>query len=163
VSELKAEKQRYWLTYLLDDLPIGETFGIEKLHLTVIPWFVTDKLSENRVVKSFEAKFSGLQTIQTEIGQVVEMGGRDVVVNLVQPQNNLLEIHRLSLDWFDEIDGRWAVKNPYVGEDYKPHIRRRSQTSLKPGDKLTLNNLSLIKASRTEDFVREVAAKVELK
>jgi hypothetical protein len=154
-------KVRWWLTFLIEDLPVGTTFGAEALHLTVLPWFVTDAVSELEILRTFTQTFRDVVPQEIITGQIEELGEREVPVNLVEPVDQLTIIHERALVWFSDIGGRWALKNPYVGEDYRPHIRRRAGTTLRSGDKLTLTNLSLIRASRTEDRMRQVAARIE--
>jgi hypothetical protein len=161
VNESKV-KQRYWLAFLLEDLSVGATFAPGVLHLTIIPWFVSNR-PEEEVIKSFQSTFNGLPTVEMKIGQQVNFGPKkNVPVNLVTDNPDLMNMHKLSLDWFTRLNARWAVKNPYVGEEYKPHIRRRDDTEIKKGDILNLNFLSLISANRQEDNIRTVAAKVDL-
>lgn len=162
MSESKT-KQRYWITFLLDDLPEGKSFTPGLLHLTIIPWFVTD-ISEAEVLKSFKSYFSDAKKLDVKIGPTTSFGPhKDVTVSLIDPNPELLKIHSMALKWFEQIKARWAVKNPYVGHEFKPHIRRRSETELKENDILRLNSLSLVKANRQENNVRTVAAKVDLK
>jgi hypothetical protein len=162
VNESKAKKQRYWVAFLLDDLSIDATFYPGLLHLTIIPWFVSD-LPEEEIIKSFQSTFSGLPTVELEVGKQVSFGPENnVAVNLVRDNPNLMNIHKLSLDWFERISARWAVKNPYAGEEYKPHIRRRGGNDLKQGDILNLNFMSLISANRQENNIRKVVARVSL-
>lgn len=162
MSESKA-KQRYWLTFLLQDLPAGASLGVETLHLTVIPWFVTDILTDQEVCDSFQETFQELSSLQIEVTETTPMSGREVEVSLVQPADKLKQIHQAALVWFTKIGGRWAVKNPYAGAEYLPHIRRRSGADLRPGQKITLSHLSLVRADRAENWQRQVAARVDLK
>ena len=159
----KSEKQRYWLTYLIPDVDIGDTFKPGLLHLTIVTWFVTDK-SEADVCQLFYDKFSSEQPINLEIGErKLFGGGHRVSVNLVKPNSKLEALHQRALDWMVQLEGRWAVKDPHVDDDFVPHIRRRTGTKLRAGEKLIINSLSLVKAKRQEDNIREVAARVELK
>jgi hypothetical protein len=92
VSEKKADKSRYWVTYLIKDFEVGETLG-----------------------------------------------------------------------WFNLLNARWAVKSPYVGEQYIPHIRRRAGHNLSEGETLEISSLTLVCANRRGDDVRNVIAKVNFK
>lgn len=161
MNGLKTEKYRYWLTYLLDDLPVGAAFTPSALHITIIPWFVVGPESEESLVESFSSTFSLFKKFTVTIGNNVSLGPReDVSVLLVENQPQIEKLHKAALEWFDVIEARWAVKNPYVGEEFIPHIRRREKTSLKKGDTLEFSSLSLIKALRRADDMRIVEAKV---
>jgi hypothetical protein len=162
VNESKTKKQRYWVTFFWEKLPIGTVFEPGKLHLTVIPWFVTD-VTEQEVIKSFNFVFSGLESVELEVGKQVNFGPKkNVPAHLVKGTEKLIEIHKLALDWFEQIEGRWAVKNPYVGDEYKPHIRRRDGAKLQQGEILHLDSLALVKANRQEDNIRVMATAVNL-
>jgi 2'-5' RNA ligase len=160
----KKLKQRYWITFLLEDLASGKIFQPGVLHLTIIPWFVADIL-EQEVVKIFRSSFLDSPKIDAKIGSLSDFGPNDeVAVNLIENDSDLFKIHEQALELFNKINARWAVKNPYVGDDFKPHIRRRSEVAdIKQGDILHLKSLSLIKANRQEDNIRTVAAVIDLK
>jgi hypothetical protein len=160
VSDSKVKKYRYWLTYLLDDLPVGAKFQPSKPHLTFINWFVVD-IPEDKLIESFYKNFDGRSAFSATIGSDLYLGPRDEVsVIAVEPVPAILELHAEGLNWLEKIEARWAVKNPYNGDEFIPHIRRREDITLKPGDILKVNSLSLIKAIRRPDDGREVAAKV---
>ncbi len=159
----KPEKLRYWLALMLEDLPPGTEFQPGRLHVTIIPWFVS-KLDEAEMVNSFYNKFPNVTAFKIQIGQKAMFGPKkDVSVSLIEPSKPLLTLHQMALDWFDEIGARWAVKNPHAAEDYKPHIRRRQGTKIEASEAIIIDSLSLIKAARQEDGKRLVAAQVLLK
>ena len=159
---IKAERQRYWLTFLIEDLPVGATFRPGLLHITVLPWFVSG-VAEDELLKSFHSWFGRVDILSVALGPKEKFGPRkDISVNSVfAPQ--LLAVHQAAIEWFSDIGARWAVKTPHVGSEYKPHIRRRRGTRLKEGQTLLLNSLSLVKARRREDNAREVAGRILLK
>lgn len=162
MNELRDEKYRYWLTYLLDDLPVGAKFKPELLHLTFVTWFVTD-MPEEELIKSFYEHFSGRESFDVSVGSDIHLGPHEEIsVIPVEPIPEVLELHAAGLNWFEEIGGRWAVKHPYAGDEFIPHIRRRSTTDLKNGDTLHVGSLTLVKALRRPDDERIVAAKVLL-
>lgn len=155
-------KLRYWLAFMLDDMPVGEVFEPGRLHITVIPWFVTE-MAESEVIQRFNADFKDRNRFEVHIGGKAMFGPKkDVEVSLIEPNQQLLNLHQKALAWFDEINARWAVKTPHVGDDYIAHIRRRRKDSvINDGDVREFNSLCLIKANRREDGKRIVAAKVE--
>jgi hypothetical protein len=153
-------KQRFWVTFLLNDLVEGNTFAPGIIHLTIIPWFVAD-VPEQDIIESFRKFFIGFKQLDIRVGPQVNFGPQnDVSVNLLNPTPQLTEIHNTALKWFEQIDARWAVKNPYVGKEFKPHIRRRPGIQIKENDILHLKSLSLVKANRQENNIRIIAAKV---
>jgi 2'-5' RNA ligase len=163
VPEKKADKPRYWITHLLKDLDVGSTFKPDALHWTIIPWFVTE-MEDEEVVLSFHKWFDGQPPFDITIGQADEFNHkRKILISRITPSKEVLNTHQLALDWFAELEARWAVKNPHVGPDYIPHIRRRQGHNVSEGEVLPINSLSLVRAHRRGDDLRTVAAKVELK
>jgi 2'-5' RNA ligase len=161
VNVKKADRPRYWVTLLFRDLGLGATFSPQELHLTVVPWFVTE-LPEAEVIKSFKFHYAGQKPFEITVGELKDFrSGRRISVNLVKPVRRLKALHDMTLDWMKDLDGRWAVKSPYVATDYVPHIRRRRGRNFNEHDKIQLNNISFIKAFRRGDDLRTVIAKVD--
>ena len=155
----KTEKYRYWITYLLKDMPVGGRFNPGVLHITVVPWFVTD-MAEASLIQSFYDQYSGLSSFDVQVGRQTKFKHkREVQVNLVEPIPEILQLHATTLNWINEIGGRWSVKNPHVGDEYVPHIRRRPGNRLSEGQRLHISSISLIKALRQDSNEREVVAK----
>ena len=158
----KAEQPRFWLTFLFKDLAVGDIFKPDILHLTIIPWFVTE-MPDEEVIKSFKKKFSGHKSFEITVGERGEFKNkRRIAVNYLAPSRQIVSIHNDALDWLSDIEGRWAVKNPYVADDFVPHIRRRKGHNFSEFEKIELTSLSLVCAFRRGDDRRTVAAKVAL-
>ena len=163
MSASKASKKRYWISLFLDDMQVGDNFQSGLLHITIVPWFVSDQPDE-QLVKSFISEFSTARMFDLLVGKNVKFGPKkNVAVNLIRYSAELTDLHTRALAWFDKILARWAVKNPYVADKYVPHIRRRRGTKLVEADQLSVRYLYLIEAARQEDNLRTVAARVELK
>jgi len=161
VSEKKADKQRYWVTYLLKHLDEGATFSPQEIHLTFIPWFVTGA-DNKQVIDSFSKLFSGEKAFNVSIGKSYEFkNGRKIPVNLVGPSKEILALHKKALELFSSLESRWAVKNPYVDDEFIPHIRRRPGHNLSEGDKLKISSISLVAARRRGDDIRTVLARID--
>lgn len=162
MAEKKADKPRYWVTYLLPHLPVGAHFNPGELHLTILPWFVTE-IGDKKVVNSFYEWFKNQPAFDITVGRAKEFKHkRTIPVNLVQDSPELLNLHKMAMDWFKWLAARWAVKTPYVEDEFMPHIRRRPGHNLSQGDTLHIGSLSLVRAHRRGDELRTVAAKVEL-
>lgn len=156
----KTNKFRYWLSIMLDDMPEGEVFGPGRLHITLLPWFVLRE-GEEKIVESFKEVFSGFKPFDVSVGGSAFFGPKkDVAVNLINSEE-LKSLHKTSLEWFGQIGGRWAVKNPHVGDEFKAHVRRRQGTHLEVGEVISIKSISLIKAARHEDGNRVVAGRVD--
>jgi len=156
----KAERPRFWVAFLFRDLAAGETFKPDVLHLTVIPWFVTE-VTQEQVIKAFVNKFTRLKQFEITIGETGEFKSRRrISVNFVAPSPWITDIHARALDWLAELQGRWAVKTPHVGDDYIPHIRRRKGHNFSEFEKVRLTGLSLVSAFRRGDDQRTVIARV---
>lgn len=163
VNVSKADKSRFWVAVLLDDLPVGTSFEPGRLHLTIIPWFTTT-MSDEVVKNAFTAKFERYSKFQLKLSSATQFGPhKDVRVNLVNDSLNLFSLHSQALELFNELGARWAVKNPYVDKQYRPHIRRRQGSRLKAGQIIDVEYLTLVKARRAEDNIRQVAERIKLR
>jgi 2'-5' RNA ligase len=159
----KSERSRWWIAIFLEELETGSVFTPGQLHLTLIPWFTTDAADEE-VEEAFRQKFQAYPKFNLEPTEEVMFGpDKDVPVTLVQSSAELLELHQTSLELFNQLGGHWAVKNPYVDDEYRPHIRRRTGSAVvKAGQIIEVNSLILVEARRQEDNLRRVAQKVNL-
>lgn len=161
VSEKKADKLRYWLAFLLKDLDVGQTFKPDILHLTVVPWFVT-QLPDAEIRKSFYQHFTSQKAFEISLGRQADFKNkRKVSINLIKPSRQILSLHQMALDWFSKTEARWAVQNPHVGTEFRPHVRRRPGHNLSAGETVMFSSLSLISARRRGDDERTVIAKVK--
>lgn len=160
VSASKADKYRYWLAWFVEDMPVGETFRSGALHLTILTWLVSAR-TESQLIESFMADFNDFEAFDIAIGPRATLAGR-APVNLVTSAQ-LPKLEERALQWFAKNECRWAVKNPYAGAEFKPHIRRRAGSKLAEGQVLTFNALTLVRARRQEDGQRYVAAKVRFR
>lgn len=162
MNESKTKPFRYYISYLLDDLPIGATFKPSALHITILPWFALET-DEGPFLTWFYDHFKEKQAFMATVMQRRLFGPKkDVPVNLIEPSDRFLEFHNLALSWFGQVGARWAEKDPYVGDDYLPHVAQRQGFVLQEGQQLLINSLTLFKATRREDHIRHVAAKAQL-
>lgn len=163
-NESKTKPYRYYISYLLRDLPVGAKFKPSELHITVLPWFAleTDELP---FLNWFYKHFDQIETFEALVGEPKMFGPKhDVPVSLIEPKDKFLQLHHLALSWFGELGARWAERDPYVGDDFLPHVAQRNGFVLEEGQILRINSISLFKALRREDqeHVRIVAAKAQL-
>lgn len=157
----KTDQWRYLIAYLLDDLVVGEKFKPSALHITILPWFALET-EEEPFIEWFYSNFSEFKAFEARVGQKKIFGPkRDVPVNIVEPQTQFMGLHTLALSWFGDVGARWAEKDPYVGDDYIPHIAQRHGFVLQEGEIIQMSSLTLFKAKRHEDHIRIVAAKAE--
>ncbi|HET9721789.1 MAG TPA: 2'-5' RNA ligase family protein [Candidatus Saccharimonadales bacterium] len=160
IPEHRIDRQRYWLAYFFDGMPVGAQFKPGALHLTIITWFVVD-IDEKDLLDSFKSTFKNTKSFDVKTGELVRFGPKkDVPVRLLQSSETVMNLHRRALDWFEQINARWAVKDPHAGPGYMPHIRQREENKLAAGEVVRINSLSIVKARRREDDIRTVAEKV---
>ncbi len=160
-SELKTKLYRYYISYLLDDLPVGAKFKPSALHITILPWFALET-EEKPFINWFYKQFDQMRAFEAVVSEPRMFGPKkDVPVNLIEPKDKFLKLHELALSWFGKLGARWAERDPFVGDDYKPHVAQRSGFILQEGQTLPITSISLFKALRREDDVRIVAAKAE--
>lgn len=162
VNESKTKPYRYLIAYLLDDLPIGAKFKPSELHITILPWFALET-DEGPFLTWFYNHFDRVPAFNGVVSQQKLFGPqKDVPVNLMEPERKFMQLHMLALSWFGKVGARWAEKDPYVGNDYVPHVAQRRGFVLQVGQVLPITSVSLFKALRREDQVRTVAAKARL-
>ncbi len=110
----------------------------------------------------FYNHFDKIPAFTATVGEQKVFGPKkDVPVSLVEPHDRFMQLHQLALSWFGKIGARWAEKDPYVGNDYVPHIAERHGFVLQVGETLPIKSLTLVKANRREDQIRQVAARAE--
>ncbi len=160
MDEPKTNQFRYFIAYLLDDLTVGDTFDPSALHILILPWFALET-DEQPFIDWFYKHFSKLPAFEATVAERALFGPKkDVLVSIMEPSESFMRLHKLALSWFGAVGARWAEKDPYVGDDFIPHVAQRRGYVLKNGDTLPITSISLIKATRREDHVRVVAAKV---
>ena len=124
-KESKTNKHRYLIAYLLDDLPIGAKFKPSALHITILPWFALEA-DERPFLTWFYNHFDRVKAFNSVVSEKKLFGTKkDVPVNLVKPTRKFMQLHNLALSWFGKVGARWAEIDPYVGNDYVPHIAQR--------------------------------------
>lgn len=155
----KTDKYRYYVSYLLDDLPVGATFDPSALHITVLPWFALET-EEGPFLNWFYRHFGNLSAFDAVAVSRMMFGPRkDVPVSILEPKAEFMKLHELALSWFGKVGARWAERDPYVGDDYIPHIAQRRGYVIGENETIHIGSLTLFKASRRQDQVRTVAAK----
>ncbi len=162
MNESKTKKQRYWLAILLDDLALDQTFAPDRLHVTIIPWFVSG-LTESEIIGSFISEFEGTAKFDLKVGETAMFGpDHDVEVYLIEPEPHVMQLHQQALAWFERMTHRWAVIHPHINDEYRPHVRKRPNSQLNQGQIIPAGNIYLIAADRQENNIRRVAAKIPL-
>ncbi|MBI2592229.1 hypothetical protein HYW36_02010 [Candidatus Saccharibacteria bacterium] len=138
---------------------MGTKFTPSELHITILPWFALET-DEKTFIDWFYKHFDGVQRFDAMVGEPRMFGPKkDVPVNIIEPRTQFLKLHELALSWFGELGARWAERDPYVGDDYKPHVAQRRGFVLTEAEKFRVSHLVLIRATRREDHMRQVAAK----
>lgn len=161
-SASKTKNYRYFIAYLLEDLPIGAKFKSSALHIIILPWFALET-DEGPFLTWFYNHFDSVPAFSATVGEHKLFGPqKDVPVSIMEPQRKFMQLHQLALSWFGQVGARWAEKDPYVGNDYVPHVAQRHGFVLQAGQTMPITTLTLVKAARHEDQVRQVAARAEL-
>lgn len=158
----KTKPYRYLIAHMLDNLPIGAKFKPSALHISILPWFALET-DEGPFLTWFYDHFDKIPTFSATVGEQKLFGPKkDVPVNLLEPEQKFMQLHMLALSWFGKVGARWAERDPYVGNDFVPHVAQRHGFVLREGQTLAIASLTLVKAARREDQIRQVAAKAKL-
>lgn len=153
---------RYFIVNLLRDLAVGDTFTPQELHISILPWFALET-DETSFIRWFYRHFDQLAAFEATVGELKMFGPKkDVPVHIVEPHGKFQVLHELALSWFGALGARWAERDPYVGDDFIPHVAERHGLKLETGQKLLIDSVVLVKAKRHEDHIRTIAAKAEL-
>lgn len=145
---------------MLDDLEIGGEFESSARHITILQWFALET-EEGPFLNWFYDHFKDLKAFDATAGERKMFGPRqDVPVTILGPKERFMALHKLALSWFGDVGARWAERDPYVGDDYVPHIAQRQGFNIEEGQMIHIGSLILFKAKRHEDHIRKVAAKV---
>ena len=163
MNESGTNKYRYYVSHLLEDLPVGTTFKPSVLHVTILPWFALET-EEEPFLNWFYKHFEGVDAFGAAADSRAMFGPRkDVPVSILIPSYKFMELHQLALSWVGAVGARWAEKDPYVGDDYIPHIAQRRGYVIGENQTLRISSVTLFKAKRIDDQLRTVAAKAILK
>ncbi|MBX4201985.1 hypothetical protein KW803_03815 [Candidatus Saccharibacteria bacterium] len=162
MSESKTKHYRYMIANLIDDLSIGDKFNRSALHITILPWFALET-DEGPFLNWFYEHFDMLNAFDSYAAERKMFGPKeDVPVSIMEPQAKFMHMHKLALSWFGAVGARWAEKDPYVGDDYIPHIAQRDGYVIDENQTIHIGSLIMFKAERNESQVRTVAAKAIL-
>jgi hypothetical protein len=163
VPASKTNPYRYLIAYLLDDLGVGDKFEPTALHVTILPWFALET-EEGPFLNWFYKHFQDVAAFDAVAVQRAMFGPKeDVPVSILEPEDRFMELHKLALSWFGAVGARWAEKDPYVGDDFIPHVSQRRGYVIEENQTLHISSVTLFKAKRIEDHIRTVAAKAILK
>lgn len=163
MSDSGTNKYRYLIAYLLDDLPVGTNFKPSVLHVTILPWFALET-EEGPFLNWFYKHFGDVAAFDAVASQRAVFGPhKDVPVSILTPKDKFMDLHQIALSWFGALGARWAEKDPYVGDDYIPHIAQRRGYVIDENQIIHIGSVTLFKAGRREDQLRTVAAKAILK
>ncbi|MEK7096234.1 MAG: hypothetical protein AAB896_03030, partial [Patescibacteria group bacterium] len=147
-NALKTKPYRYFIAYLLDDLPIGAKFKPSALHILILPWFALET-DEGPFLTWFYDHFDRVPAFNATVSERKLFGPKkDVPVSIMEPERKFMQLHRLALSWFGKVGARWAERDPYVGNDYVPHVAQRHGFVLEQGQTLPITSLTLVKAAR---------------
>lgn len=163
MDESKTSPYRYLIAHLIDELDVGDHFKPSALHITILPWFALET-EELPFLNWFYKHFQDVPSFDAVSAQRAMFGPKkDVPVSILEPEAEFMKLHKLALSWFGAVGARWAEKDPYVGDDYIPHIAQRRGYIIAENQVINIGSITLFKASRREDQVRTVAAKAILK
>jgi hypothetical protein len=128
----------------------------------ILPWFALET-DEGPFLTWFYDHFDRIPAFKAVANERKLFGPKkDVPVSIMEPERKFMQLHMLALSWFGKVGARWAEKDPYVGDDYVPHVAQRHGFVLQEGQSLPITSLTLVKAARREDQIRQVAARVVL-
>ncbi len=104
----------------IDDLQTGRVFTTWPLHITVLPWFRGIK-NQKKLHATLDTLTEQQRPIIANIGNVAMFDTGDVPVSLVEPADEIRELH---LAVMDALNGLGSVLEDlsHVGYKYNPYI-----------------------------------------
>ena len=113
------------------------------LHMTLVPPFSvpTDTIE---VLAEIERNLTNFQPFSTSVGADAAFGRRRTVpVSLINSTPQLQRLHEMLLKSVTELGGE-VVTPIYSGKGYKSHVTFQKSGRLQPGQKIDINNVSLV-------------------
>lgn len=143
----------YLVAFLLEPMQPGETFVGWPLHITLIPSWIRlnneEKLVQGlrKVAKNFQP-FTAVGTIKTWFGR-----HKKLPVTLVEA-TTLYDLHGALLAFLKQQN--YVFQNTkYMGRDYTPHVTKKKNSELKPGEQLLIDRFEVFKAPATDPLERQ--------
>jgi 2'-5' RNA ligase len=133
------------LVHFLKPQPVGQRFRYRHnewpLHITLVPWFFTEKQVE--LLRALTAAAEWVQPFTVEL-QKTAWFDEDTKVTLVGGAG-LPELHQRLLEVVAANNGQLA-NTTWVGKTYKPHVTHH-QDAVPPakGSKIVVDNISLVR------------------
>jgi hypothetical protein len=98
----------------------------------------------------------GFSPIRATLGEDAMFGDvEDVPVNMISPGSTLPHLHLSLLHAVEELGGKLLYPR-WSGINYQPHISRKPDLILKPGDVIVVNSAHLIRSLCEEPKRREI-------
>lgn len=156
--------QKYVIVQFLEDVPVGTEFMMSDwpLHITLVANFAIN-LSQGQIIEGFKYIVGQQSACEAIAGEDEYFGPeKQVHVTLLEPTKQLMDLH---LNLVSPLRRFNAVfdEPKYLESGYRAHATVQKTRRLKHGDKVAINELSLVDMFPDQDIKkRKVLSKVKL-
>ncbi len=143
-QQIYPRKTEYMVAFLLDSkLPNG-SFMRWPLHITIVPWFEIDDPSN--AIEVFNKVCIAHKPFSVLVGEPTYLGPRQTIdVNIIEKSHPLDSLHRDLIDDLETAQVRFK-SSKYIGDNYQPHITKKSYARVQPGYHLKIKSLYFLEA-----------------
>ncbi|GAC1387821.1 MAG: hypothetical protein NVSMB37_6420 [Candidatus Saccharimonadales bacterium] len=149
-----VDLRTFVLVYLIDNLKVGDQFVRSRLtwplHITVIPWFQTNKANATGLIKVFQQYLNTIDTFDVTIGPRANFGAKNQIpVSLIEGSLTILnQMHQSLLERLQSVNGQIDTSRQiYVGEKYRPHVTHHGTRMPNQDNTMHIDNLALVEAT----------------
>ena len=134
---------------------IGDRFSEWPLHVTIVPWFRVDIVSD-RLAAHMAQRLGTVRFFQVDMaGEAIF--GRDKLVNRVKRPTPFGQVEKVMREYLQHehawlVDGRTQARYPY-----QPHVTAQKNERLHEGDSFTCSGLTLVEQ---RDGFKEIVAEI---
>jgi len=136
-KDMLTDKKTYFLALEVEPMEVGRAYEQLPMYCTIMPRFHT-ALSVDELASALEPIFANFGPITLNAGEHLAFGPQKQLVTLVDPTEEITEIHQALFDTFNKLNVQYAEQE-WVGEGYIPHVTDNQ------GKRLTIHQTLLSK------------------
>lgn len=137
--------QKYVIVQFLEDVPVGVEFNMSywPLHVTLVANFAVN-LPQNKIIEHFNHIVAQQKVCESIAAEDDYFGPeKQVHVMVLEPTNQLMDMHLNLVEYLKNLDAVFDEPK-YLESGYRAHATIQKTQKLQLGDKVTINELSLV-------------------
>lgn len=121
---------------------LNETFTAWPLHITIVPWFRTDKASD-ALCRMLNQRLQSIEPFHVDVGEEARMG-YDRTVNLIRTPSPLEDIEQAARALLHE-NAAWLVdETTQKQRAFRPHVTAQKSGRMQTGDHVTIDKVYIV-------------------